>query len=146
MSMFVKKNLISSSNKRQQLYKIKHRKSLSYQPYSGKKNKAIETTNKDVIKILLKIGLNMFYLLYRDIGPQCVLQQMKYHYHLSMEVKLQYYFIENKVFKKEKHFIPYSRESMKEYQEIQQESQAWKNKGWRSNFKINKRLWCQIQE
>ena len=60
----------------------------------------------------------------RDIGPQCVLQQMKYHYHLSMEVKLQYYFIENEFFKEEKRFIPYSRESMKEYKDIQQEGQA----------------------
>ena len=45
-----------------------------------------------------------------------------------MEVKLQYYFIENEVFKKEKHFIPYSRESMKEYKDIQREGQAWKMK------------------
>ena len=45
-----------------------------------------------------------------------------------MEVKLQYYFIENEVFKEEKCFIPYSRESMKEYKDIQQEGQAWKMK------------------
>ena len=51
---------------------------------------------------------------------------MKYYYHL--EVNLHYYFIENEVFKEEKRFIPYSRESMKEYKDIQQEGQSWKMK------------------
>ena len=52
-----------------------------------------------------------------------------------MEVKLQYYFIENEVFKEERRFIPYSRELMKKYQDIQQDGQAWKNEGWRSSLK-----------
>ena len=34
--------------------------------------------------------------------------------------------IRNEVFKEKRHFIPYSRESKKEYYDIQQGSQAWK--------------------
>ena len=78
-------------------------------------NRAIETINKNVTKNSSEDWPKHLPFALRDIGPQCVFQQIKYHYHLSMEVKLQYYFIENEVFKEEKCFIPYSRESMKEH-------------------------------